>query len=83
MTRTRPATPDDAEQIGAVHEAAIRGLAAEQYEDHEIEAWVGPDDEDADPDDEDEQAGYERLQRTTHELRAGIEIDCVRMRKTL
>lgn len=52
--QVRPAEPDDANDVVAVHRAAVRELAASAYDDEVLEAWVAPldpADYDLDPED--------------------------------
>lgn len=43
MARVRPATPDDARAMRALHTAAVRELGATAYDKEQVEAWAAPD----------------------------------------
>lgn len=43
MVRVRPAIPEDASAMRALHTAAVRDLGATAYDDAQVEAWAAPD----------------------------------------
>lgn len=43
MARVRPATPEDAPAMRALHTAAVRELGATAYDEDQVEAWAAPD----------------------------------------